>query len=74
MQDKDKDKNKIKSDVELKEFLIKHKINMKIIHRFESDRCLSCKFCDYTIKICWLCDQCETCCLYNVDQLEKIAK
>ncbi len=74
MQDKGKDKNKIKSDEELKEFLIKHEINMKIIHRFESVRFLICKSCDYTTNICWLCDQCVTCCLYNVDQLENIEK
>jgi len=30
----------------------------------------SCDFCNYVLRLCWLCNQCESCCLYNIDDLE----
>ena len=67
-------KNKIKSDDELKLFLREHKINvLHIIHNYEANaRCASyaCASCDYITVRCWLCDQCISCCSYNVAMIE----
>jgi hypothetical protein len=62
---------KIKSDAELRQFFKERNVNvLKIIHRYEPLKVLSCSCCSYVTKLCWLCDQCESCCLYNVEQLE----
>jgi hypothetical protein len=66
--------NKIKSDDELKHFLKENNINiLNIIHKYEpNERCASyaCVSCDYVTLRCWLCDQCISCCSYNVSLIE----
>ena len=67
---------KIKSDEELKQFFKEHNINvLNIIHKYEqNNRCVSysCISCDYVTIRCWLCDQCISCCSYNVSLLEDL--
>jgi hypothetical protein len=60
---------KIMSDKELKEFLKTITDVLKIDHTFEPTALRACVTCFYIVQVCWLCDQCISCCKWNVDQL-----
>ena len=64
----------IKSDQELKLFFKEKKINvLKILHKYEQNKLghsYACVSCSYTTVRCWLCDQCISCCTFNVNLLE----
>jgi hypothetical protein len=63
--------NKAMSDAELKTFIKQRNINvLSIHHKYEPSVERSCDFCNYVLRLCWLCNQCESCCLYNIDDLE----
>jgi len=66
--------NKAMSDAELKTFIKQRNINvLSIHHKYEPSEPSverSCDFCNYVLRLCWLCNQCESCCLYNIDDLE----
>jgi hypothetical protein len=63
--------NKAMSDAELKAFIKQRNINvLSIHHKYEPSVERSCDFCNYVLRLCWLCNQCESCCLYNIDDLE----
>jgi hypothetical protein len=63
-------KNKIMSDIEFRIYLDKINVNvLKIDHYFDADKERACVSCDYVVPRCWLCDQCKSCCEWNVRQL-----
>jgi hypothetical protein len=56
------------SDKELQTFLKKIKVDvLKIDHLYRpSGICLACVACNYVTDRCWLCEQCVSCCEFNV--------
>ncbi len=71
MNNNNNNNNKAMSDAELKTFIKQRNINvLSIHHKYEPSVERSCDFCNYVLRLCWLCNQCESCCLYNIDDLE----
>ena len=67
-------KSYVKSDNELKLYFKTCKVDvLKIVHKYEINalkKSYACVSCDYVTLRCWLCDQCKSCCLANVEKLE----
>ena len=64
---------KIMSDEEFKQHLKDLGVVIKnILHSYKfGGRELCCITCDYYLKLCWLCDQCESCCNWSEKECEE---
>ena len=59
------------SDEEFKQHL--KDVGIKyILHKYKFEgKELCCITCDYNLKLCWLCDQCKSCCNWSEKEYEE---